>query len=326
MWQKVKSVIAAHRHFVILTHEHPDGDGLGSARALGELLAYLNKRARLVTAKPVPSRYQFLLDGMDHEVGLGEERREPAEVTFLLDAHTRCRLGPLADLHCGSEQVTVAMDHHERRGVFADYNIIDPSACCVGVLVFRLFQIMGVPLNRQAAEGIYTSLLCDTGRFSHSLEDGRAFQVADACIQAGADPQVLFKRLFQQISLSQMRLFARAMANTQSYCDQRVLIQEIRQEDLRELQMAAEVDDLDVDYMHDYNKAIQGVDCIILLLELPHGRVRVSVRGKQELNLGQLMGQLGGGGHPKAAGVIWQGSVAEIKERLLQLLAPSMVG
>ena len=93
---------------------------------------------------------------------------------------------------------------------------------------------MAVDLNLEAASAIYTSVICDTGRFSYSSTNRKAHKIADECLKLGVNPDFMHERLFQQLSMEQFTLFAKILRNTEFYFENRILLQEIALEDLSE--------------------------------------------------------------------------------------------
>ena len=209
MWRDIKRIFKKYHRFVLTTHIHPDGDGIGSACALAELLLHLGKKVRFTCDSPLALKFRFL----DHH-DLFEEF-DPSndytseEVLVVLDAHRKDRLGRIASL--ADSLVTICIDHHPVEQPFADYVAIDPQACSTGAMVYSLFKECGVNLTLPAANGIYASIVCDTGRFSYSSTNRKAHKIAEECIKIGVNPDRVFSRLFQHLALPQIKIFAQAL-------------------------------------------------------------------------------------------------------------------
>ena len=130
-----------------------------------------------------------------------------AQVLIVLDTHQLERVGKLKHLVDSKNLFIVCIDHHPLMESFADMLIVDDKACSVGAMVYTLFKESGIPLNLNAAEGIYTSVICDTGRFCYSSTGRRAHKIADECLKIGVDPSYIYSQLFQQVPLEHMHLF-----------------------------------------------------------------------------------------------------------------------
>ena len=115
----------------------------------------------------------------------------------------------------------------------------------------------------------------------------------------------MYAKLFQNISLVQAAVFARALQRMETYFDGRVVFEKISRDDIELLAgPGADIEHYDLEYIHNFNQLIEDVQCIVLLSELPGGRVRISLRSNGNIDVGKMMRDLGGGGHQKAAGAI----------------------
>jgi phosphoesterase RecJ-like protein len=321
MWHDIKKLIQQNSRFIITTHVNPDGDGIGAACALTEFLLQLGKNVRFVCESPIPSKFAFLDYHQTHEIYDSKENYLDAQVLIVLDTHKRERIGRVAELLNNPQLITACIDHHTPTELFTPLTVIDSDACCVGAMIYAFFKACRMSLNLRAATGVYSSIICDTGRFSYASTTSQAHKIAEECIKMGVDPDLMHARLFQHVSLAEIKMFANALQHMETYLDNRVVVQQIFRRDYQYLgPESVDVEHIDLEYIHDFNKLIEDVECVMLLRELPNGQVRVSMRSLSDLNIGDVMRSLGGGGHSKAAGVMWKGSLQEIKEKILYLL------
>src|SRR5207249_5151378 len=69
----------------------------------------------------------------------------------------------------------------------------------------------------------------------------------------------------------------------------------------------------------DHLRAIRGVIVAVFFEELPDGKVRVSMRSKNEsVNVCTICEKFGGGGHILAAGARVRGTLAEVEKKVLE--------
>jgi phosphoesterase RecJ-like protein len=327
MWRNIKKIIRCHNRFILTTHVNPDGDGIGAACALTELLLQMGKKVRFVCDTPIPRKFGFLDYHSTYEVYDPKADYSNTEVLIVLDTHKKERIGRASELIDIPGISTICIDHHEIADSFTPHLANDPKACSVGAMVYTLFKESGYALNIRAASGIYASILCDTGRFSYSSTSRKAHKIADECIRLGVDPDTMYSRLFQHISLAETKIFATALQGMETYLDKRVAVQQIRRADCERI--GGEVEDIehiDLEYIHDFNSLIEEIECFVLLREVAGDLVRVSLRSKTSLDISPVVRRLGGGGHANAAGVTWNGSLEEIKSRILELLGELLKG
>lgn len=325
MWEEVKRVFENNQNFLLTTHQNPDGDGVGSASALTELLLRLGKNVRFVTDDPLPSKFCYLNFRNNHCLYNPQEDYSNVDVMIVLDTHRQERIGRLSNLLLNKDLIVICIDHHpivddEKATSFLDIAVIDPKSCSVGAMVSSLYKQLGISINFEAAIGIYTSVVCDTARFSNSTTTSQSHKIADECINLGVDPDQIYSKIYQHVPLAQVKMFAHALQRLETHINNRVLIEEIHWEDYQPGKEMSDLEHLDLEYIHEFNKLIEDVDCVVLLRELPEQHVRVSMRSMSDLDISCVMRSLGGGGHSKAAGLTCEGSIPEVKERILSLL------
>lgn len=321
MWHEIKTLILQNHYFLLTTHVNPDGDGVGAACAFAELLLQMGKKVKVLTDGPIPSKFGFLDFHGLYEVFDAEKSYEEAQVLVVLDTHRKDRIGQLAQLLQNPKLLCICIDHHEATEIFTPYTAVDAKACSAGAMVHSFYKECGFNLTLQAAMGIYSSVICDTGRFSYSSTDCKAHKIADECIKMGVDPDQMYSRLFQHVSLAEIKMFANALQHMETHLNNRVIIQQIFQRDYHNLDgVNLDIEHIDLEYFHDFNKMIEDVECIVLLRELPGEFVRVSLRSTSDLDVDPIVKVMGGGGHRKAAGVTCRGALGEIKAEILGLL------
>ncbi len=326
MWRDIKKVIQQYQHFLLTTHVNPDGDGIGAATALTELLILMGKHVTFVTDSKIPSKFSFLDYHGTHEIYDPSNNYEKIQVIIVLDTHKKDRIGKVADLFDNPNIVKICIDHHELTETFADYSAINPKACSAGAMIYTLYKECGYELDFQAATGIYTSVICDTGRFSYSSTDRKAHKIAEECMKLGVDPDLMYSRLFQHVKMPQIRMLVNALQGMETYLDNRVIIETLTLGELEKIGIhPIEIENADLDYIHDFNKLIEDVECIVLLRELPGGHVRVSLRSSFNLDIRKIMERLGGGGHRNAAGVSIQGSLEDVKKQIITLIEDLLI-
>lgn len=322
MWRDIKKIINQHHSFLLTTHMNPDGDGIGAACALTELLVQMGKKVRFVCDSPIPSKFAFLDYYGTHEIYDANHDYSDVQVLVVLDTHKRERIGRLSDLSAKPGIVTICIDHHKvMTETFTTHIAIDPKACSVGAMIYTLYKESGFDLNYHAASGIYASVICDTGRFSYSSTTRKAHKIADECIKLGVDPDQMYSRLFQHVSFAQIKMFANTLQHMEIHLQNKVVIQQICRSDYENMgSEVIDIEHIDLEYIHEFNKLIEDIECVVLLRELANDQVRVSMRSMSNLDISIMMRALGGGGHRKAAGVTWKGPLEEVKKKILELL------
>lgn len=326
MWRSIIEVIREHQSFVVTTHMHPDGDGVGAAAALIELLRLQEKDVRFVCDSPLSKKFLFL-DAYQTFCSFEDLERQQfsPEVLIVLDTNRKERIGRVASLLERPGLISICIDHHRPSQFAFDHMAINPEACAAGALIYTLFKSSGYPLNHQAAKGIYTSIFCDTGRFSYSSTSRKAHKIADECMKLGVQPEEIYRAVFQQVKVSEIQMIAEALSQLELLAEGQLAFVTLRK---GTVDHSLNLETLDLEYFHEFMKLIGPVACIAVFRQLEDGRVRVSIRSKGELNVQSVAQSLGGGGHAQAAGVTLHRSLGEakkcIRERLFSVLSFSV--
>lgn len=325
MWREAKRAIRHGHRFLLTTHLNPDGDGIGSAVALMELLLHQGKHSVFISDSPLPHKYAFLNFHGKFQSYLPGEDLSSFDTLIVLDTSRRERIGRVAELTERFGLTTLVIDHHPTQEAPVAHKIIDASACSVGSMIYSLFKECGYELNLNAAMGIYTSVISDTGRFSYGSTTRKAHKLADECIKVGVNPSEMHARLFQQVPIEQITIFQRALKRMEFHCQNQIVLQQVRFVDYSDFCSGGDLSLIqDFDAIHEFNKSIRGIQCAVILWELPDQSVRISLRSNSSLDIVAPMRKLGGGGHPNAAGALLNLPFEESKEKVLALLREIM--
>jgi phosphoesterase RecJ-like protein len=308
-----EAVLAALRdrdRFVLVTHEHPDGDALGSIVAMQALLRALGKDSVMVISPddfPLPQEYRFFaLDGLVTELPDDLELR----TAIFLDCGNLDR-NPYAALH--SVDPLINIDHHHDNTRFGTINHVVDDASCTAELVWELVRGAGVKLSVEMAEALYVGLLTDSGRFCYENTGVRAHLMAAELIDAGVDVAVIYRRVYEDVPLAKLTLLARALATVKLHCDGRLAVASLSAEDFA----ATGAEDSDSEGIIDHLRALTGVKVAMLARERSGDarQRKVSLRATDgEVDVSEIARAHGGGGHRRAAGFSTEASVGELVE------------
>ncbi|MEW6554928.1 MAG: bifunctional oligoribonuclease/PAP phosphatase NrnA [Actinomycetota bacterium] len=281
----------------VASHVNPDGDSVGSLLALSMVLERTGKRVRACVPEPAkyPPQYGFL-PGRELLMDPGE-LEEGLELFVALDCSNPERLGPLR-VKAESAQTLINIDHHEDNKLYGTVNLVDAAASSTSELVFAVIREAGWPLDPEVATCLYTGVVTDTGRFQHRNTSPRTFSLAGELAAAGGDIFRVVKEVYDNQSLAYTRLLGRALQRLEVVGDLGLGYSFITQQDLDETGASLpETEDL-----IDHLRTVRGIQVVALLKELEDGKVRVSLRSRDGIEVGPIARAMGGGGHAMAAG------------------------
>jgi phosphoesterase RecJ-like protein len=306
----VADAIRSHDRFLLVTHENPDGDALGSILALKLALDQLGKDSvmYLYGDAPLPVEYAFMpLDELRRR--LPDDRRE--RVLIAVDCANETRIGPEPEPLDGAPLV-LDIDHHHDNTRFGQINLIVPNASSTGEVLRDVFAELGVELTPEIAEALYIALVTDTGRFQYSNTTAKALRLAAELVEAGADVHAIFRRVYETVQFAKLKLLARALERAQIYDGGRLVVSYLLRNDFTDIGAAEAYSEGIIDYL----RAVEGADMAALIREPRDGPAnRVSLRASNdELDVSAIARKSGGGGHRQAAGFSSDDSIEEITQ------------
>ncbi|MGA9641820.1 MAG: bifunctional oligoribonuclease/PAP phosphatase NrnA [Terriglobales bacterium] len=309
MLDKVLQAIRDRHRFVVTSHARPDGDGIGSALACGQILRAMGKDADVVIYDGIPRIYQELPFA---NRALRAQVVPPNDAVILLECDSTRR----ALLEGLDQCFLINIDHHVSGRNFADINWIDSSVMATAELVYRLARLACVPIDRDIATCLYTALMTDTGSFMFEGTNEHTFTVARELVLAGADPAQCARHIYFGHSTSKMRLLGAAL--THLHRDGPLAWIWVTQEQMARFGAREE----DCEGLVNYALSMGDVQVAIFFRELPDGRYRVSLRSKGEVNVSTVAEQFGGGGHKCASGFSLDGPLAIAVSKVVDRLRP----
>jgi bifunctional oligoribonuclease and PAP phosphatase NrnA len=293
MLDRVLQEIRARRRFVVTSHARPDGDGIGSALACGQILRVMGKQADVVMHDGVPRIYQNLpFADLAIQADAVPADLSSTDAVILLECDSIRRAGLEGLEKC----FLINIDHHASGRNFAHINWIDSTVMATAELVYRLARLACVPVDRDIATCLYTGLMTDTGSFMFEGTNEHTFTVARELVLAGADPALCARHIYFGHSTAKMRLLGAALSNLRR--EGALAWIWITQEEMQRFGAREE----DCEGLVNYALSIADVQVAIFFRELPDGRYRVSIRSKGEVNVSVVAEHFGGGGHKCASG------------------------
>jgi len=307
MLERVLQAIRERYRFVVTSHARPDGDGIGSALACGQILRIMGKDAEVVMYDGVPRIYQGLPFA---NRAIRAESAPPNDAVILLECDGTQRAG-LAGL---DQCFLINIDHHVSGRNFAHINWIDSSVMATAELVYRLARLACVPVDRDIATCLYTALMTDTGSFMFEGTDEHTFTVARELVLAGANPAQCARQIYFGHSTAKMRLLGAALSNL--HREGPLAWIWVTQEQMERFGAREE----DCEGLVNYALSMGDVQVAIFFRELPDRRYRVSLRSKGAVNVSIVAEHFGGGGHKCASGCSLEGPLAIAVTRVVERL------
>lgn len=299
---------------VLLTHETPDGDAIGSSLAMYIALKSIEKNVDLVV--PELARTFNFLPCIDEIKKEGNSR--PYDLAIALDCSDIKRLNGFAN-YFETAKKTISIDHHGVNSMFADFNYVNPvSPACAQILI-SIFEYYDIEITKEIGECLITGIITDTGGFKYSNVTSETFEFAASLLQKGVNISNIYERAMQVITKSRFDLTRIAMERLELLENGKIAFTYITKED--EEKVNAEVGDHEG--IVEQGRCIEGVEISIFLKESPKG-FKVSLRSNKYVNVSDICLIFGGGGHQKAAGCLLPYSLDVAKEKIIAQVKRSL--
>ena len=209
---EIAAFLAAQERLTLVCHHRPDGDTLGSAFGLRDLLEQMGKKVLVLCADPISPRYRFLSDGQRKLEG------DPQGAIICLDIASPEMAGSLKDL---ALQADVSIDHHATNPRYAKMNYIDANAAANGEIMLQLAKELA-PMTPKAAAAFYTAIATDTGCFKYGNTTQNTHLAAAELIACGIDLAALNRHLFQTVRRAELELNRMALETVRYFAENRI--------------------------------------------------------------------------------------------------------
>jgi bifunctional oligoribonuclease and PAP phosphatase NrnA len=314
--QAVVASLREHERFLVVTHENPDGDALGSLLATRLALGQIGKDVLMYLAGdgPLPAEYDFMqLDGLLRELPADMEERTLVAV----DCAKADRMGP-DTTPIDRAQFVIDIDHHHDNTRFGNVNLIVADASSTGEVLRDVFGELGVELTPEIAEPLYIALVTDKGRFQYTNTTPKSLRLAAELVEAGADVHAVFQQVYESVQFAKLKLLARALERARVLEGGSIVVSYLLRNDFAEVGAAEPYSEGIIDYL----RAVEGAQLAALIREPPRDDAparRISLRASvDELDVSAIARTFGGGGHRQAAGFQSEASIDEITELIRQ--------
>ncbi len=317
---QINDLVKGASKIVIIQADNPDGDSLGSALALEQILHEMGKEPYLYCSVDMPLYLRYL-EGWDR---VETELPSNFDISIIVDTSADSLL---ANLNQTNQQRRLAakpciiIDHHgvEPTIEYATVLCIQ-SAVATGEVIYELAQQLDWKLNLKASELLTTSILSDSLGFSSEATTARSVYIVAVLVTNGVNLAQLEnkRRDLMRKSPEILQFKGELLQRIEYFDDGKIATITIPWEEIKT-------------YSHEYNpsvlvlddmRSVTGVYLAIAFKLYSDGRVTAKIRCNFGVGIAdQLAKHFGGGGHPYASGFKVQDgrSIDEIKSGCIKV-------
>lgn len=292
---------------LILTHRRPDGDTVGCAAALCQALRQLGKTAYLLKNPDITEVNAVYAAPCWAPEGFA------SSFVVSVDIAARSLFFPAAEAYF--DRIGLAVDHHPSFEGFGAYQCVDASRAACGEIVYEICRELG-EITPAVALPLYAAVSTDTGCFVYANTTANTHRVAADLIETGIDYFAVNKRHFRTKSRRRIALEAELLGQAEFFHEGKGVFLCVP---LAMLERTGASEN-DLEDLSTLAGLIEGVDCGAVLRELTPGEWKLSLRtgANGRVNATRVCQLLGGGGHAMAAGATLDGTLDEVKARVLE--------
>lgn len=303
----IKEEIEKAKDIVILTHENPDGDAVGSALAMYLALKKLNKEVDVIIPE-LPNTFTFL-PGADKIKKEGKQ--ENYDLAISVDVAGIKRMNGFAT-YFENANTKIQIDHHQVNDMFADYNFVNPdSPACAQILIIIIEQL-GVEIDKEIGTCLLTGIITDTGGFKYEGVSAETFEFASLLLSKGVNISKVYKKVLQVKTRANFELRKLIMERMEFLLDNKITFTYITLDDMEKVGAT----NGDHEGLVEVGRDIEGVEVSVFLRETKQG-FRVSLRSNDYVNVSDVCLHFNGGGHIRAAGCTIFGTLEQAKEKII---------
>jgi phosphoesterase RecJ-like protein len=301
--REIHARLRGARNILLATHEHPDGDAVGSSLALVHALKLQGKNVVAYAPDPAPDFFSFLpgFAELTHSV----PRVDDFDVVVVLDATylARTRL----DEQLARHPVTIAIDHHSDNRREAHLNLVVPGAAATAHILAAFFEATDTPLTKDIATCLLTGIFTDTGSFMHDSTTPDILNLAATLMSKGARLSHIAHETYQKKELPGLRIWGRALSRIVINPKTQAAVSVITADDMAECGATLE----DLSGVVNMLNTLPETTFALLLAEYEPGIIKGSLRSEPHKNVdvSAIAKRLGGGGHKLAAGFEVKGHI-----------------
>ncbi len=290
---------------LILTHQQPDLDAIGSALSWSHQLKAQGISSYIFVADKLYNQFDFL-PGLS-AVQKNLPKFKDFDTLLVLDCSNLSRVKNIDSLKLDLNSMTVInIDHHTDNTFFGNVNLVEDISS-VGELSCMIFSELKWTITPDIATCLYAAILFDTGCFTNTNVSPQTFRVCAQLVQANARAHYVTEQMYEsysQASYATLRVGLERLQVRKEYAFTSIP-KEVREGDIK---------------LIEFIRKLSGIQVALVFREMENGSIKVSLRSKSTFSVSKFAALFGGGGHHRASGIIVEGLLKETMEQMCKKL------
>jgi len=324
--QEIKRLLESPKKIIIVPHQSPDGDAIGSSLAFYNYLKKLKHDVVVIAPNEYPKFLKWLpgtnyVEIFENDTIAANQKINDADVIFLLDFNALHRTGGLMEQSLRkSAAITIMIDHHQQPDDFANYLYSDTSICSTCQMVYHFFEKLEVLslIDKEIATCLYTGIMTDTGSFRFPSTTSETHRIIANLMDKGANNAVIYNNVNDNNTYSRMQLLGKSLSNLKVLAEYRVAFIKLSASELEEFNFQKG----DTEGFVNYGLSIENIVFAVIFIEdIEQNIIKMSFRSKGKFSVNQFArNYFNGGGHINAAGGRSELSLNDTIKKFLEII------
>ena len=299
-------------NIVILTHETPDGDAVGSSLGMKIALEKLGKNADVIITK-YANMYSFLPRSQEIKT---QSNIEKYDLAISVDCATLKRLDNAQ--YFENAKKTIVIDHHGSNTMYGDINYVNPVSPACAEILLAILSYFKIEIDVEIGTCLMTGIITDTGGLQYPSTTADTFEYAADMLRKGVNISDICKKTLQTKTKASFELTKRVIDRMELLENGKVAFSYVNQKDFKEVN----AEEGDHEGIVNVGREIEGVEVSIFIRQKENEEeYKISMRSNtDEINVSDICLVWGGGGHPRAAGATIKGNVEQVKEKIMNVV------
>jgi bifunctional oligoribonuclease and PAP phosphatase NrnA len=302
--QKIKAIITDSQDCLVVSHVRPDADAVGSLLGLGLALQNAGKNVQMVLEDGA-NRFGYL-PGVE---GISRTPDGSFDLIVIVDCSDPDRVGQVLSAY---GRPSLVVDHHKTNLQFGEFNVVEPNQVATAAILYDHLPAWGLAFDPAVATCLLAGIVGDTIGFRTPNVDSKVMRISGALMDLGADLADIYREELVLKPFSAVRYWGAGLNRLEQ--EDGLVWTSLMLADREEIGYS-ENDDAD---LVNVLSSIQDAEIALIFIEQSQTEVKISWRARPGLDVSGIAFEFGGGGHAAAAGADVEGSLAEIKKRVLE--------
>ena len=311
----IEYIIKNAKKILLITHINPDGDTLGSASGLKEIIKINFKKDCDIAVDNLVQTDSFLPHLNKAKLFEKIDKSLVYDLVITLDVASLDRIEAVKVLF-EKAKTTINIDHHGTNPNFAQINIVEPNASSTGEIVVKIANEKDWKINENAANAIYTAILTDTGSFRYSNTKAETFKIASQLLDIGIKPNEIAQKCYDSYPKNFV-MFQNYCMNKAVFTDNdKIAYTTVYKKDVEKFGVGPDC----TEGLTEKLRSIATTEIAFIAKELAPNLTKISLRSKN-VDVSTVCMIFGGGGHKFASGCTIKASVKQACEKILEELS-----